>query len=83
MFFDLQAVTGADTPSGALVMVGSFGATALFDGSDFFQADDDGATSLYIDVKRAQAYAADHGKVRSIDLAHPWLGTGPGQKVTR
>jgi hypothetical protein len=83
LFFDLQAIAGADTPSGPLIMVGSFSATALFDGSEFFQADDSGANSLFIDVKRAQAYATDHSSVRAIDLAHPFLGTGPGQKVTR
>ncbi len=83
LFFDLETVTGCDTPSGPLLMVGTFGRTALFDGKQFYEADDSGADALFIDRPKAQAYAASHGKVRTIDLTHRFLGNGPGKVVTR
>ncbi len=83
LFFDLESITGCDTPSGPLLMVGTFGRTALFDGKAFYDADDSGADALFIDRAKAQGYAASHGKVRVIDLQHQALGNGPGKLVTR
>ncbi len=56
-----------------LLMVGTFGRTALFDGKQFYEADDSGADTLFIDRPKAQAYAANHGKVRTLDLTHRFL----------
>lgn len=83
MFFDLQALSGASTAKGPLLLLGTFGKTALFDGQDWFEADDDGARTVYIDSVKKHAYAADHDQIRVFNLAHPLLGTGPGKPFTR
>jgi hypothetical protein len=83
LFFDLESITGCDTPTGPLLMVGTFGRTALFDGKNFYEADDSGADTLFIDRPKAQGYAASHGRMRVIDLKHPALGNGPGKIVKR
>jgi len=83
MFFDLQALSGVSTAKGPLLLLGTFGKTALFDGQSWFEADDDGAGTVYIDSAKKHGYAADHGRIRVFNLAHPHLGTGPGKPFTR
>jgi len=83
LFFDLKAISGVATPKGSLVVVSTFGESAYFDGTDFFELDKDGADVVFVDGRHAQAYLLSHGRSKIVDVKHPWLGTGKGTLKTR
>jgi hypothetical protein len=76
LFFDVDTIGGADTPKGTLVVVGTFGDAAVFDGKDFYELDKDGADAVFVDTRYAHAYLIERGRVKIVDIKHPWLGTG-------
>lgn len=81
LFFDLNDVHGATTKKGTLILVGTFGKTALFDGTDWYEIVDDGAKRVWLDASKAQAYVADAFDFTVLDVKHPWLGTGMSKKL--
>ena len=76
LFFDVEAIGGADTPKGPLVVLTTFGDSAVFDGKDFYELDKDGADAVFVDPRYAHAYLIERGGVKIVDIKHPWLGTG-------
>lgn len=81
LFFDLDDVHGANTSKGTLILLGTFGKTAIFDGTDWYEVVDDGAKRVWLDVSKAQAYVADAFDFKVLDVKHPWLGTGTSKKL--
>lgn len=77
MFFDVAHITGVHRKKGLLLLLSSFGKTAMFDGTDWSLAHKNGASSAWIDGGKAQLYRTTTFKgVVVSPVKHPFLGSG-------
>jgi hypothetical protein len=81
LFFEIKDISGTETGKGPLLIAGTFGRIALFDGKDWYFVAKQNGERLWLDGKKAQVYVADPFDFKVFDVHHPWLGTGSSPKL--